>query len=305
MPVAATQPTGKRSKRGRLSEGRPTKCTPELTACIAESISLGLTDQEACAIAGIQPCTLSVWRRNPEFVNALRKATALRLQNRLKTIEARVDNWQAVGWLVERQLPSRFARPEIQLNLIQQNNTTLNSLSITISEKEVKQIESQASLEREAARQMFAAYRTGPADYNDDEKPRIVDVETEMVASKETEPRSDEDAATRDSVRQKFAQYNPATAQPPIVHKEGDEKSHAFWNSFVNGDPRRLVEKRTALLVVRIIVIGTVGPRFAQSIVFESEPISVRSVLRKIEALSGPAGYQLILKKSGYIPHSP
>src|SRR6516225_2088999 len=156
MPVAATQPTGKRSKRGRLSEGRPTKCTPELTACIAESISLGLTDQEACAIAGIQPCTLSVWRRNPEFVNALRKATAIRLQNRLKTIESRVDNWQAVGWLVERQLPSRFARPELQLNLIQQNNVTANALSITISAAEVKQIEDAASTERQNVREMFA-----------------------------------------------------------------------------------------------------------------------------------------------------
>jgi hypothetical protein len=54
MPVAATQPSGKRSKRGRLNEGRPLKRTPELTATIAESISLGLTDEEAAAIADIQ-----------------------------------------------------------------------------------------------------------------------------------------------------------------------------------------------------------------------------------------------------------
>jgi hypothetical protein len=95
MAVAATQPKPQRvSKRGRVNEGRPTKRTPELTAQIAESISFGLTDQEAAAIAGITPFTLSVWRRNPEFVDALRKATAIRLQNRLKTIESRADNWQ-------------------------------------------------------------------------------------------------------------------------------------------------------------------------------------------------------------------
>jgi hypothetical protein len=53
MPAATTRPTGKRSKRGRLNEGAPTKRTPEITACIAESISLGLTDEEAAAIADI------------------------------------------------------------------------------------------------------------------------------------------------------------------------------------------------------------------------------------------------------------
>src|SRR6516164_1732953 len=100
MPAAATQPTGKRSKRGRLSEGAPTKHTAKITACIAESISLGLTDEEAAAIADVQASTLSEWRHIPEFAEALKKATALRLRDRLKMINARVDNWQALGWLV-------------------------------------------------------------------------------------------------------------------------------------------------------------------------------------------------------------
>jgi hypothetical protein len=159
--MANTQPTGKRSKRGRLNEGAPTKRTPEVTAQIAESISLGLTDEEAAAIAGIKPWALCHWRRIPEFAEALKKATALRLQNRLKMIESRVDNWQAVSWLCERQHPARFARPEIQLNLIQQNNTTMNALSITISAEELRQIEDAASPEREKVRKMFEAYRPG------------------------------------------------------------------------------------------------------------------------------------------------
>ena len=58
MSPAATQPKRQRiSKRGRLNEGRPLKRTPELTASIAESISLGLTDEEAAAIANITPWT--------------------------------------------------------------------------------------------------------------------------------------------------------------------------------------------------------------------------------------------------------
>jgi hypothetical protein len=61
---------GKRSKRGRLSEGATTLRTKALTDSIAESISLGLTDEESALIAGIKPETLSRWRRVPEFDQA-------------------------------------------------------------------------------------------------------------------------------------------------------------------------------------------------------------------------------------------
>ena len=46
---------GKRSKRGRLGEGRPTKRTPEMVAKIAEAVAIGLTDEEASLLAGIDP----------------------------------------------------------------------------------------------------------------------------------------------------------------------------------------------------------------------------------------------------------
>ena len=38
---------GKKSKRGRLGEGRPAKRTPEVVAKIAEAVAIGLTDEEA------------------------------------------------------------------------------------------------------------------------------------------------------------------------------------------------------------------------------------------------------------------
>jgi len=44
---------------------------------------------------------------------------------------------------MERRWPELFSRPEVQLNLIQQNNLTENHLSITISAEEVKQIENE------------------------------------------------------------------------------------------------------------------------------------------------------------------
>jgi hypothetical protein len=45
------------SKRERLGEGRPTKRTPEVIAKIAEAVAIGLTDDEASLLAGINPDT--------------------------------------------------------------------------------------------------------------------------------------------------------------------------------------------------------------------------------------------------------
>ena len=43
---------GKKSKRGRVGEGRPTKRTPEVVAKIAAAVAKGLTDREAGLLAG-------------------------------------------------------------------------------------------------------------------------------------------------------------------------------------------------------------------------------------------------------------
>jgi len=61
----ATRPNGKRSKRGRLSEGAPTKKTPEMLSRISEAISLGLTDEETCNFVGIEPDTWYDGKRIP------------------------------------------------------------------------------------------------------------------------------------------------------------------------------------------------------------------------------------------------
>jgi hypothetical protein len=46
---------GKRSKRGRFGEGRPTKRTPEAVAKIAAAVASGLTDREAGLLLRFKP----------------------------------------------------------------------------------------------------------------------------------------------------------------------------------------------------------------------------------------------------------
>jgi transposase-like protein len=54
------------SKRGRVGEGRPTKLTPEVVARIAEAVAIGLTDEEAAVLAGVNPDTMTDWRKRSE-----------------------------------------------------------------------------------------------------------------------------------------------------------------------------------------------------------------------------------------------
>jgi hypothetical protein len=101
------------SKRGRLGEGRPTKRTPEVVAKITEAIAIGLTDEEASLLAGINPDTMTEWRKDPEFSGAIKRAAAERLLMRLERIESGAQGWQGTAWALERLYPARFARPEV------------------------------------------------------------------------------------------------------------------------------------------------------------------------------------------------
>ena len=77
------EPERKVSKRGRRGEGRPAKRTPEVVAAIAQAIAQGLTDREAGLLAGIRHHTITEWRKDPEFSEAIERATAQRLLARL------------------------------------------------------------------------------------------------------------------------------------------------------------------------------------------------------------------------------
>jgi hypothetical protein len=100
---------GKKSKRGRVGEGRPTKRTPEVVAKIAEAVAIGLTDREA----GVRHDTMTEWRKDPEVSEAIERATAQRLLLRLGRIEAGEQGWQGTAWALERLHPAPFARPEV------------------------------------------------------------------------------------------------------------------------------------------------------------------------------------------------
>ena len=97
---------------GLAKDARP-KRTPEVVAKIAEAVAIGLTDREAGLLAGVRHDTMTEWRKDPEFSEAMERATAQRLLLRLERIEAGEQGWQGTAWALERLHPARFARPEV------------------------------------------------------------------------------------------------------------------------------------------------------------------------------------------------
>jgi hypothetical protein len=276
MPTAATatRPTGKRSKRGILNEGAPTKQTPEVVAKIAYAISLGATDDEAAGYAGISDLTLVTWRKDPAFLSQIKNAVSTRLVMRLAKIESGADGWQGSAWLAERLLPQRYSKPEVQISLSHAYNQTTNMLSITIAPEEAREIEAEAAPVRASVKEMFASYKPALEGGGNGEGRRTVDVEALPIK---------------------------AEALAPITDK-GDTPE--FWRQFASGSGDRLVSKEVAIYAAATVVNETVGRGLGnQAIVaFKSgEPITVAAVLAVIERLSGPAGFQLLQRKAGFV----
>jgi hypothetical protein len=146
-------------RRGRLNEGAPTKRTPELIVQIAKAISLGLTDEETCALVGIDPNTLMNWKKDSEFLGAIKSAVAARLVKRLERIETGANGWQGCAWLTERLMPTRYAKPEVQISLNTASGEGNQAHVITISLEEAERIEAEAAPIREMARQLIENYQ--------------------------------------------------------------------------------------------------------------------------------------------------
>ena len=97
--------------------GRPSKCTPEVTAIACAQIAQGLPKVHAYALAGIAPQTASDWERRGEtgeepystFLAARLRASADHVAMRLARMQEPGADWRREAWLLERLEPKTFA----------------------------------------------------------------------------------------------------------------------------------------------------------------------------------------------------
>lgn len=110
-----------RLRNTKAKRGRPTLCTPALTAKICDLLAESNTIAASCESLGIGLSTFHEWRRkNPDFADAITRARAearIKLVKEIKRLSA--NDWRGWAWLAERMFPSEFARSEPRTILIE------------------------------------------------------------------------------------------------------------------------------------------------------------------------------------------
>ena|SRR5947209_6807220 len=98
----------------KTGPGRPSKITPEVLAKLQQAFLMECTEEEACALAKIDPATL--WRykqRHPEFCKEIE---AYKLNPKIKaraTIYKNLDKPKVAQWYLERKLKDEFSTKQI------------------------------------------------------------------------------------------------------------------------------------------------------------------------------------------------
>ena len=129
---AANLETARRKHPG----GRPTKRTPALLHTLSGAVAAGLTDEQAAHLAGISRSTLSAWlKAEGEFSDAIKRARATRLLERLRLVESGCPNWQAVAWILERAYGNQFARPRAAAKVEHSPAAGMDEVSVKQAEK--------------------------------------------------------------------------------------------------------------------------------------------------------------------------
>ncbi len=100
--------------------GRPTKCTPELTAKFCEALRSGCSRKDAAQYAGVDPTTATTWLTRGKNVRA--KKCYREFRKRVMLTEASVKiralgliqkaadgDWKAAAWWLARKDPKNWA----------------------------------------------------------------------------------------------------------------------------------------------------------------------------------------------------
>ena len=113
-----------------MPAGRPTKLTPALIKEIGEAWLLAFTDEETAILCGISIRSLAYWRKKPEFLQAIKREQFQREKAYRRKIFKGQNGWQGAAWFFERTRPTQFSRPEVQLNVNNDNRQIHQTLVI-------------------------------------------------------------------------------------------------------------------------------------------------------------------------------
>jgi hypothetical protein len=308
--------------------GRPGKRTPELEKALLAAIETGAPYRIACAACSISEDSFTEWRRkDPVFAAQVEKAagkTALRL---LKKIEKCADeNFSAAAWILERRFPSDFSRPEVQLNLIQQNNVNagINGQafqSIVVSDLEFSKLRENPSYQhrrnegpvRDVEATIVEPNLSGTLVRADHPGCSILSQSQAAETERRVKQAQEKIERLMEGRRRGNGDSEPAASRQAAIGGEtvgmvltairmpAGSPPASWWSQLVRGAGGREIEKETAVEVCKIVLRETLGLLRAQRVAIEfgSEPVALSDVQAKIQQVAGPRGWSALLAKVG------
>ena len=113
-----------------MPTGRPPKVTPALVSQISEAFLYGFTDQEVATLVDINEKTIRRMRFG-SFCPEIKRAEIARKNLYIRRItEGKRPDWARWAWFLERRFPLQFSKPEIQLQVNNDNRQVHQTLII-------------------------------------------------------------------------------------------------------------------------------------------------------------------------------
>jgi hypothetical protein len=274
MPKTATLTSGK-PKRG----GAGSKKTP---AAIERGLAVareGLPLRFVAGAMGVTFETLCQWRKDPEFAQALESARTegvlLKWGQIKKAAEKNPSNsWSAIAWLLERGFPSEFGRPEVQLGLTVNNQTTNNTLIITT----------------EAAEKLSA-------------RAKPVEAEVDVLVEAHQAKMKSRAETGRDQIREVESTLMPSGAASgtsgAIILPPADQRHVNWWAMLSRGDGHRPITPEAAEYIIKAVAVDALGAQRASGlkISLDDPSLSLRDVWDAIADVCGPSGWASLTRR--------
>lgn len=122
-----------------MPSSRPPSISKARVNQIAEVLLYGFSDEEIAEMFGISSKTIQRMRAG-RYCPAIKRAELSRKALYIRRItEGKRADWPRWAWFLERRFPLQFAKPEIQLSVIN-NAMTVNNTALVISAEEGKAI---------------------------------------------------------------------------------------------------------------------------------------------------------------------
>jgi hypothetical protein len=189
----------------------------------------------------------------------------------LKKIEKNADeNFSAAAWMLERRFPDTFSRPEIQLGVAMQINSTANHV-LTITAEQAENLSKRNS---------------------------VINKQLDEVAKEYESRRGSGDGAT-EMIREVESSSSLVENTDAITLPPAAGRTPGWWKTLSSGDGSRAITEAAAEFVLKDIASEVLGSARGSGVrgEWDSDVPALSDLWEALESACGPAGWAALVAR--------